>query len=255
MEDNNKVNDLELEKSDKELVKYETYHDEDETKRRFPPFFLLILLTTTGVVFALGLSFSAISLLESNETINTIISNITGNDNKDKYIITYVENTGESEKGIYLVNQFPTPDSKGKRFTGKNYVYEFSLIIGKKTKDAYYELTAVPNVNNTLNPNYVKLYLEKNGSGVDLSYRPDNSIKKFTEYNFSKYEGTEGRVIYQGVVTDEDIKKGKIDFVMRMWVSDDVVVDSEYINKRFGATVNTYAAFLKGDSYGTSDGR
>ena len=93
MEDNNKVNDpsLEIEKNEDELIEYETYYEEEETKRRFPPFFLLILLTTVGVVFALGLSFSAISLLESNETINTIISNIKGNDNKDKYIITYVE--------------------------------------------------------------------------------------------------------------------------------------------------------------------
>ena len=55
-------------------------------------------------MLALGLSFSAISLLNGNETINTIISNITGDDNKDKYIITYVENINNtSENGQAMI--------------------------------------------------------------------------------------------------------------------------------------------------------
>ena len=245
MNENDNLNKLENETQQE----YETYYEEEETKRRFPPFFLLVLITTTGVLIALGLSFSAIEFLESNETINTIISNIKGNDNKDKYIITYVENTGSYESGINLVNQFPTPDSKGKLFEGENYVYTFSLIVGKKTKNAYYELTAVPDFRNTLNPNYVKLYLEKNDEGVNMSYRKNNKVKVFTEYEKSKYEGTEGRVIYQGHITDEDIKKGKIDFVLRMWIDEDVKWSDEYNNRTFAVRVNTYAAFLKGDNH------
>ena len=254
MNDNDRNQDLDsnlesqVENVEKE-EEIETYYEEEETKRRFPPFFPLILITTFGVLIALGLSFSAIEYLESNETINTIISNIKGNDNKDKYIITYVENTGDYEHGINLVNQFPTPDSKGKLFEGRNYVYNFSLIVGRKTKDAYYEITAVSNPGNTLNPNYVKLYLEKNGEGVNLSYRKDNKVKVYTEYSASKYPETEGKVIYQGHITDDDIKRGKIDFVLRMWVSEDAVVDNNYNNKRFAVKVNTYAAFLKGDKH------
>ena len=33
---------------------------------------------------------------------------------------------------------------------------------------------------------------------------------------------------------------------MRMWVSEDAIVDDNFVNKTFGAKVNTYAAFLKG---------
>lgn len=245
-EKGNLNNELENENL-KEAFEVENYYDEEETKRRFPPFFLLIMFTTIGVVGALSLSFSAIRYIESNETINTIISNITGNDNKDKYIITYVENVGDYENGINLVNQFPTPDAKGKMFEGRNYVYNFSLIVGKKTKDAYYELTAVPDTFNTLNPSYVKIYLEKNGSGVNFSYRNNNKVKVYTDYSESTYEGTVGKVIYKGFVTDEDIKRGKIDFKMRMWVSEDVTWSENYNNKRFAVRVNTYAAFLKGD--------
>ncbi len=151
------------------------------------------------------------------------------------------------ERGIYLINQFPTKDEVGKLFQGKNYVFNFALLVGKKTAGAYYELTAVENNDNTLNPSFVKLYLEKNGEGVDMSYRANNRVKVFTEYQKSEHAEAVGRVIYKGYVTEEDAKVGKIDFVMRMWVSEDVVLDNEtaatYFNKIFGVKVNTYAMF------------
>ena len=65
---------------------------EEETKRRFPSFILLFLIIGVGGIFALGLSLSALGVLNGNETINTIISSLIGDDGKDKYIITYVEN-------------------------------------------------------------------------------------------------------------------------------------------------------------------
>lgn len=243
MEDKDDFYDINKEEIDR------NYEDE-ETKRKFPGFILICLFTTVGVMIALGLSFSAIELLESNETINTLISGLRGDDNKEKYIITYVENTGEYESGIYLVNQFPTPDEVGRKFEGKNYVYIFSLIIGRKTEGAYYELTAIENPNNTLKKEYVKLYLEKNGTGVDMSFKDNGRVKVFSDYGPSEYTETEGRVIYKAKVTDEDTKKGRIDFVMRMWVSEDVDISGDkiddFVNRRFGVTVNTYAAYLEG---------
>ena len=151
------------------------------------------------------------------------------------------------EQGIYLINQFPTKDEVGKQFQGKNYVFTFSLILGKKTEGAYYELTAVPLAESNLNPNYVKLYLEKNKQGVDMSYRPNGRVKVFSEYSKSEHEGTEGKVIYKDYITKDDVKNGKIDFVMRMWVSEDVDINdmnkADYMNKKFVVRVNTYAQF------------
>lgn len=243
MEDKDKEQNIEFENSENEI---ETYYEEEETKRRYPPLFLLFIFTTFGVLLALGLSFSAIEYMQSNETINTIISNIKGDDDNEKYIITYAENILGNESAIHLVNQFPTPDSKGKLFEGENYVYNFSLIIGSKTVGAYYELTLVPSSNNTLNPSYVKVYLEKNDKPVNFSYRKNNKVKVYTDYAESTYEGAEGKVIYKDYITESDAQKGRIDFVMRMWVSEDATVDDNFMNKTFGAKVNTYAAFIKG---------
>lgn len=227
----------------KEIDEKATEYYVEENERKYPSFIVLLLLTTFAVIAALGLSFSTITLLEGNQTINTLISRIKGeNDDKERYIVTYVENTGPyKDKGIYLINQFPTSDSKGKLFEGENYVFHFSLLLGSKTKDVYYELTAVPNNDNTLNPKYVKLYLEKNGEGVNFSYNPNNKVKVFTDYKDSDYEETEGKVIYQDYITEADVKNKKIDFVMRMWISEDAKVDEDFMNKTFGVKVNTYA--------------
>ncbi len=227
----------------KEIDEKVTEYYVEENERKYPSFIVLLLLTTFAVIAALGLSFSTITLLEGNQTINTLISRIKGeNDDKERYIVTYVENTGPyKDKGIYLINQFPTSDSKGKLFEGENYVFHFSLLLGSKTKDVYYELTAVPNSDNTLNPKYVKLYLEKNGEGVNFSYNPNNKVKVFTDYKDSDYEETEGKVIYQDFITEADVKNKKIDFVMRMWISEDAKVDEDFMNKTFGVKVNTYA--------------
>lgn len=227
----------------KEIDEKVTEYYVEENERKYPSFIVLLLLTTFAVIAALGLSFSTITLLEGNQTINTLISRIKGeNDDKERYIVTYVENTGPyKDKGIYLINQFPTSDSKGKLFEGENYVFHFSLLLGSKTKDVYYELTAVPNSDNTLNPKYVKLYLEKNGEGVNFSYNPNNKVKVFTDYKDSDYEKTEGKVIYQDFITEADVKNKKIDFVMRMWISEDAKVDEDFMNKTFGVKINTYA--------------
>ena len=40
--------------------------DEEETKRRFPSFFLIFLFTSVGIMLALGVSLSAMSLLNGN---------------------------------------------------------------------------------------------------------------------------------------------------------------------------------------------
>lgn len=227
----------------KEIDEKVTEYYVEENERKYPSFIVLLLLTTFAVIAALGLSFSTITLLEGNQTINTLISRIKGeNDDKERYIVTYVENTGPyKDKGIYLINQFPTSDSKGKLFEGENYVFHFSLLLGSKTKDVYYELTAVPNSDNTLNPKYVKLYLEKNGEGVNFSYNPNNKVKVFTDYKDSDYEETEGKVIYKDYITEADVKNKKIDFVMRMWISEDAKVDEDFMNKTFGVKINTYA--------------
>jgi len=178
-----------------------------------------------------------VEYIGKDDTPKTITSTVTFDFNDFKVI--------SDEIGIYLTGQFPTRDEIGKLFQGRYYVYNFSLLLGKKTAGSYYELTAVPNIDNTLNPSYVKLYLEKDGQGVDMSYRPNGRVKVFTEYKASENPGTEGRVIYKGTVTNEEATRGQVDFAMRMWITEDLDLEednsSDFYNKKFSVKVNTYA--------------
>ena len=49
---------------------------EEDDEHKVPPFIVLFLFTTVGVLFAIGLSFSTITFLDKNETINSLISGI-----------------------------------------------------------------------------------------------------------------------------------------------------------------------------------
>ena len=153
----------------------------------------------------------------------------------------------ETPNGINLVNQFPTPDEQGKLFEGTNYVYNFTLILGKKSTGAYYELTGIENKDNNLDPSYVKIYLEKNGQAVPFTIRDNGRVKTFNEFKNSTHEGAEGKVILSDHVTQEDVNRGKIQFKLRMWISEDVKVNENnmnlFNNKKFGLRVNTYAQF------------
>ena len=195
MENKNKKLPEENEYLDDEI---KSFVEKEEKRRKAPSFIMLFLFTTLGVLFALGLSFSTIRFLENNETINSIISSTTDD---EKYIITYSENTGNYSSGINLQNQFPIPDSQGKILSGKNQVFNFSLVLGDKTEGIYYEITAVPDTSNTLDSKYVKLYLEKNDKGVNNSYQNNGLVKKFSDYNKSSYEDALGVVIYSGKIT------------------------------------------------------
>ena len=153
----------------------------------------------------------------------------------------------DKNNGIRLVNQFPTADEKGKLFEGTNYVYKFTLIVGKKMAGAYYEITAVPNDDNTLDPSYIKLYLEKNNSGVPMTYKDNGRVKVYTDYKESSHQEAVGKLILSDYITEEDATRGKIDFKLRMWVSEDVKLNETNVetfnNKKFGVKINTYAQF------------
>lgn len=150
---------------------------------------------------------------------------------------------------INLVKQFPTPDAQGKLFEGPNYVYSFSLLVGKKTLGAYYEITAVPINDNTLSPDYVKLYIEKNNKPGELSIKENGKVKTYSEYQKSEHEEAEGKLVYSGTITNEDINNGKIEFKLRMWVSDELKINEsnmeEFNDKKFGVKINTYAQFQR----------
>ena len=137
-----KGNDDLFEKDDINMDnEFKTYYEDDEPRKKTPSFILIFLIITFGVMIALGLSFSAINLMDSNETINTLISSLTGNDNKDKFIIMcnyqflesiidedfeniYNKNSKEAIKELYKIYK-----ERSMAFNNNNYIDDISVIL------------------------------------------------------------------------------------------------------------------------------
>ena len=80
-----------------------------------------------------------------------------------------------------------------------------------------------------------------------MTLKNNGKIKVYTEYNESTHEEALGKVLLSDHITKEDVERGKIEFKLRMWVSEDVKINEtnmdNYNNRKFGVRVNTYAQF------------
>ena len=101
-----------------------------------------------------------------------------------------------------------------------------------------------PDTNKTLNPNYVKLYLTKNENEELTSTLLNGKVRTYSDYKKSTQEGVDGVVLYSDKVTKDDVEAGRINFTLRMWVSDNAIVDENFSNKTFAVKINIYAASL-----------
>ena len=156
--------------------------------------------------------------------------------------IKYVFNEDATQGNyIYLINQFPTKDEIGRKLEGEYKTFDFKLEFKDKALGASYDITLVKTDKSNIENNWVKVYLESNGNALNESIRPTGRVKTFNEYK--NYSNKENEIIlYQGVVTANDVAKGYKDFTLRMWISEDIKLENmEYTSKTIVATVNVYA--------------
>lgn len=142
---------------------------------------------------------------------------------------------------IYMTNQFPTKDEVGRKLSGEYKTFDFKLEFKGASLGARYDITLEKMKESDLENDWVKVYLEKDKEALSESIRDNGRVKTFN--NYISYNGKENEIVlYQGVVTANDIKKGYKDFTLRMWISEDVkVVNEEYKSKTIIARVNVYA--------------
>lgn len=155
--------------------------------------------------------------------------------------IAYVYTTDKSYgNNIYLINQFPISDEVGKNLEGKNKTFDFRLEFNGKTAGVNYEITLEKMAGTDLVEDWVKVYLEEEGKGINC-YRTSGRIKTYNEY--SKYASSKNEIVlYKGKVTEKDLKAGFRNFRFRMWISEDVKVENNnYESKSFIARVNVHA--------------
>lgn len=113
-----------------------------------------VLLSVLGVailvVAVVGVSFAAFSYSRTGEEVNTITTG------------TITMNYADDSNGIKLTNAMPMSDDDGKKLTGENNVFDFTVsatISGGGTTNIDYAIIAAPEDGNTLKDNDIKVWL------------------------------------------------------------------------------------------------
>lgn len=200
-----------------------------------------ILLSILGlailVVAVVGVSYAIFSTTLSGSKINTLSSGTIN--------MSYVE----VSNGISIVNAMPMSDEEGKKLVGNDYVFDFvvsSNIAGVTTVD--YEVVAEKVLVNgaLLADSDVKIYLEKMVGdqyvAVPLTSPPQAFKANGVETDLGSH--TADMILYRGSFTNTEAVKTEFSekFRLRMWLSDEAVIDD--VSRTFQIKVNVNGKVL-----------
>lgn len=142
---------------------------------------------------------------------------------------------------IELYNQFPTKDEVGMAFFGNKYVQNIRLKLNVHAAGVKYTITLKKQPGSDLEDDWAKVYLETDGRGISNCFRDTGRIKTFNEYS-NYLDNSDEKILYEGIITYEEAKRGHKDFILRMWISEDVkVVNEAYPSKSIKARSTVYA--------------
>lgn len=219
--------------------------EKDEKKEKFGNkkilLVLLIFIITFGV-FGVSLSvMNGIKIPGKDNVINSIIAIDKDNDDPtDKLVFSYYEKPGVGN-GIKLYNQFPINDEIGKAFKGDNYVFEFRLIFNENAAGVKYDLVVEKTSDSTLRDDLAKIYLECDDKALSSVIRSDGSVKTFNEFSNYIKKNSNKKLVYSGVITSAEARRGYKDFVFKMWISDEIGFNQDDNAKTFVTKINVYA--------------
>ena len=199
-----------------------------------------ILLSILGlailVVAVVGVSYAIFSTTLSGSKINTLSSGTIN--------MSYVE----VSNGISIINAMPMSDEEGKKLVGNDYVFDFvgSNIAGVTTVD--YEVVAEKVLVNgaLLADSDVKIYLEKMVGdqyvAVPLTSPPQAFKANGVETDLGSHAAD--MILYRGSFINTEAVKAEFSekFRLRMWLSDEAVIDD--ISRTFQIKVNVNGKVL-----------
>ena len=217
--------------SDKELVRvadevaFDILHPDIDNNKRLLFLLLLFIIFLTSIV-----SFMCFSMADRFNSIknNTITTG------------SVLFSFSDDSNYINMIDVYPVSDEVGMKLTGKNEMYEFNVSekyygdVSKKKSSDYsnYEVSLVLNDENTIEPNYIKIYLIKNQKEVKIN---DKVINRISELPKSKVQNN-GYTLIRNEINDDNFDN----YTFRMWLSSDYVVDSVSRVFKCKIVVNSY---------------
>lgn len=195
---------------------------------------LSILGISILIVAVVGISYAVFATTLSGTKENTISTGT--------ILMSYTEATN----GINITNAMPISDTDGKKLTGVNNVFDFTVsaeIAGVTTIN--YEVVAekdkVDGV--AINDSEVRLYLQKQSSGSYADTSITETPKPFTPTSVTSSLGSPAgsMLLYSGSFSNSTSTTNNYsdNFRLRMWLGSNSVVDGT--SRAFKIKVNVYA--------------
>lgn len=184
-----------------------------------------VLLSVLGVailvVAVIGISFALYQTTFNSSNANSIATGT--------IMVSYTEPTN----AINIADALPISDEEGKALSGTNNTFDFS--VSTKASNALtvpYVISLTKVADSTLTDDDVKVYLTKDGSPV---VEP-TKISALSAYSS---RGADSKTLYttQDVYTTTDEPAKTSQYVLRMWIDQDVAVSSDD-SKTYKAKVN-----------------
>ena len=206
---------------------------------------MLVILIIFLVIFLFGRHIKDQIFIDSlpKQPINNIRSIVREEDNPKGNPFEYVYTTDKTYGNyIYMINQFPMQDEVGRKLEGAYKTFDFKLELDDNAAGINYVITLEKLAKSDLPNDWVKVYLENEGKGINNTFRNNGRVKTFNEY--TQYKGKKNEIIMlKGTVTESEAKRGYKEFRLRMWISEDVkVYNEEYKGRTIVARVNVYAS-------------
>jgi len=195
----------------------------EEPKKNRKVFLVLLLLLLFGLSFLVSsVSFAVLgSKFESNNVITS-----------GSILFSYEEKT----RGISILNAYPIHDEDGKKLSKDQEYFKFDVsysLESKKTAEGlHYQISLIPDSNNTLDDRYVRVYLLEDEKEVSLS---EKMVRSFSELeNSSLRNGAK-------LLLDREVSETFVHhYTLRLWVSKDYVVTNQSEIFRCYVAIDTY---------------
>jgi len=193
---------------EKDFVMPKNEEEMEKEDRKF--YFLVFILIITLIILLSTISFNILNKYVIGTDDNTI----------DVGSVLFSFNEGNNH--VRLVNTMPVSDEVGKKMSSVNEYFDFDVSIGfeqaKKTKKITYEISLVPDLDNDVSSDMIRVYLEENNQAIPVDGKDVNSFSSLSDSSIR----SNSKLLLKKTVTSATINS----YRFRMWLSDKYKVDS-----------------------------
>jgi len=193
----------------------------------------LVILVFSLIILVIGVTYAVCSNLLLGTTDNILeAGTLSFSFNEDAFV----------GNGINIQDAMPLTDESGKVLNSTSQYFDFSVNAIATIAPLYYQILAVKQDSSTLSEESVKLYLTlRNGSEESPSPLTEKDSRVLTYSEYSSTSDNTGKVLYNGIVPQASSEYTQ-NFRLRMWVSEETIIDGDYAGKNFSIKVRVVAS-------------